>query len=151
MSSDCHLLWGTGRQRQGPGNPFLQPQANTQTQQGLGPGAGFPPSFLPLRQSLYRGKSSLASTCLWLNSQFLSKLKESEVAQSCLTLCNPMDCSPQGSSIRGIFQARVLEWVAIGIKKQLPSLKNKGRRTKSTKLEMKMERSQQTTLKYKGS
>ena len=35
------------------------------------------------------------------------------VAQSYLTLCNPMDCSPPGSSIHGIFQARVLEWVAI--------------------------------------
>ena len=33
--------------------------------------------------------------------------------QSCLTLCDPMDCSPPGSSIHGIFQARVLEWVAI--------------------------------------
>ena len=38
---------------------------------------------------------------------------ESEVAQSCLNLTNPMDCSPPGSSVRGIFQARVLEWVAI--------------------------------------
>ena len=38
---------------------------------------------------------------------------ESEVAQSCLTLSNPMDCSPPGSSIHGIFQARVLEWGAI--------------------------------------
>ena len=38
---------------------------------------------------------------------------ESEVAQSCLTLCDPMDCSPPGSSIHGIFQARVLEWGAI--------------------------------------
>ena len=38
---------------------------------------------------------------------------ESEVAQSCLTLGNPMDCSPPGSSIHGIFQARVLEWAAI--------------------------------------
>ena len=34
-------------------------------------------------------------------------------AQSCLTLCNPMDCSPPGSSVHGIFQARILEWVAI--------------------------------------
>ena len=34
-------------------------------------------------------------------------------AQSCLTLCDPIDCSPPGSSIHGIFQARVLEWVAI--------------------------------------
>ena len=34
---------------------------------------------------------------------------ESEVAQSCPTLSNPMDCSPPGASIQGIFQARVLE------------------------------------------
>ena len=39
--------------------------------------------------------------------------KESEVAQSCPTLCNPVDCSLPGSSIHGILQARVLEWVAI--------------------------------------
>ena len=38
---------------------------------------------------------------------------ESEVAQSCPTLCDPTDCSLPGSSVRGIFQARVLEWVAI--------------------------------------
>ena len=38
---------------------------------------------------------------------------ESEVAQSCLTLSDPMDCSPPGSSLHGIFQARVLEWGAI--------------------------------------
>ena len=40
---------------------------------------------------------------------------ESEVAQSCPTLNDPMDCSPPGSSVHGIFQARALEWVAIGI------------------------------------
>ena len=38
---------------------------------------------------------------------------ESEVAQSCPTLCNPMDGSPPGSSIHGIFRARVLEWGTI--------------------------------------
>jgi len=38
---------------------------------------------------------------------------ESEVAQSCPTPSDPMDCSPPGSSIHGIFQARVLEWGAI--------------------------------------
>ena len=38
---------------------------------------------------------------------------ESEVAQSCPTLSDPIDCSPPGSSIHGIFQARVLEWGAI--------------------------------------
>ena len=39
--------------------------------------------------------------------------KISEVIQSSLTPCNPMDCSLPGSSVHGIFQARVLEWVAI--------------------------------------
>ena len=38
---------------------------------------------------------------------------ESEVAQSWLTLCDPMDCSLPGSSVQGVFQARVLEWGAI--------------------------------------
>ena len=38
---------------------------------------------------------------------------EREVAHSCLTLSDPMDCSLPGSSIHGIFQARVLEWGAI--------------------------------------
>ena len=42
------------------------------------------------------------------------KERESGVAQSCPTLFDPMDCSLPGSSIHGIFQARVLEWVAIG-------------------------------------
>ena len=36
-----------------------------------------------------------------------------KVAQSCPTLCDPMDCSPPGFSVHGIFQARILEWVAI--------------------------------------
>ena len=40
-------------------------------------------------------------------------VKWSEVALSCLTLCDPMDCSLPGSSVHGIFQAIVLEWVAI--------------------------------------
>jgi len=42
---------------------------------------------------------------------------ESEVAQSCLTLPDPMDCSPPGFSAHGIFQARVLEWGAIAFSK----------------------------------
>ena len=39
--------------------------------------------------------------------------KKSEVTESCLTLSDPMDCGPPGSSVHGIFQARVLEWDAI--------------------------------------
>ena len=50
------------------------------------------------------------STSLSVSFQFVKGI--SEVAQSCLTLCDPMDYSLPGSSIHGIFQARVLEWVA---------------------------------------
>jgi len=47
---------------------------------------------------------------------------ESEVAQLCPTLCDPdpMDCSLPGSSVHGIFQARVLEWGAISFSRDLP-------------------------------
>ena len=45
--------------------------------------------------------------------QCMKVKSENEVAQSCLTLRDPMDCSQPGSSVNGIFQARVLEWVAI--------------------------------------
>ena len=45
--------------------------------------------------------------------QCIKVKSESEVAQLCPTLSDPMDCSPPGSSIHGIFQARVLEWGAI--------------------------------------
>ena len=43
---------------------------------------------------------------------------ESEVTQSCPTLIDPMDCSLPGSSVHGIFQARVLEWDAIAFSEQ---------------------------------
>ena len=47
---------------------------------------------------------------------------ESEVAQSCPTLCDPMDCSPPGSSVHGILQARVPpEWAAISFSGDLPN------------------------------
>ena len=45
--------------------------------------------------------------------QYMKVKSESEVAQLCPTLSDSMDCSPPGSSIHGIFQARVLEWGAI--------------------------------------
>ena len=47
--------------------------------------------------------------------QCIKVKSQSEVAQSCLTLSDPMDCSPQGSSVHGIFQARVLEWSAFSV------------------------------------
>ena len=49
--------------------------------------------------------------------QCMKVKSESEVAQSCPTLCDPMDCSLSGSSVHGIFQARVLEWGATAFSK----------------------------------
>ena len=48
-----------------------------------------------------------------LKSLLMKVKRESEVTQLCPTLCDPMDCSLSGSSIHGIFQATVLEWIAI--------------------------------------
>ena len=53
--------------------------------------------------------------------QCMKVKSESEVAQLCPTLCDPMNCSLPGSSIHGIFQARVLEWVAIAFSKAIIS------------------------------
>ena len=53
--------------------------------------------------------------------QCMKVKSESEVAQSCPTLRNPIDCSPPGSSVHGIFQARVLEWGAIAFSNMLAS------------------------------
>ena len=55
---------------------------------------------------------------------------ESEVAQSCLTLSNPMDYSLLGSSVHGIFQARVLEWGAIAFSELICEIVNKSRKSK---------------------
>ena len=49
-------------------------------------------------------------------------LEKVKVAQSCLTPCNPMDCSLPGSSVHGILQTRILEWVAIHFSRDLPDL-----------------------------
>ena len=50
---------------------------------------------------------------MFLNCTGICEVKWSEVSQSCPTLCDPMDCSLLGSSLHGILQARVPEWVAI--------------------------------------
>ena len=52
--------------------------------------------------------------------QCMTVKRESEVAQSCLTLRDPMDCNPPGSSVHGIFQAKVLEWGAIAFSSYRP-------------------------------
>ena len=56
-----------------------------------------------------------------------SPVSESEVAQSCPTLYDPMDCSLPHSSIHGIFQARVLEWVAISFSRASSQPKDRNR------------------------
>ena len=57
--------------------------------------------------------------------QCMKVKRESEVTQSCLTLSNPMDCSLPGSSVHGIFQARVLEWGAIAFSKDFHAINSK--------------------------
>ena len=53
----------------------------------------------------------LISTDAWAPAHTICK--HAKLLHSCLTLCNPMDCSPPGSSVHGILQARILQWVAI--------------------------------------
>ena len=63
---------------------------------------------------------------LFSNSYTLFEIKwsesESEVTQPCPTLCDPMDGSLPGSSVHGIFQARILEWAAISFSRDQSSL-----------------------------
>ena len=75
-------------------------------------------SVLPIRWPKYWGFSfstspSSGSSGLISAPSLIHQRSESEVAQSCLTLSDPMDCSQPGPSVHGIFQARVLEWGAI--------------------------------------
>ena len=67
----------------------------------------------PSEEKQTNKNSALISPYLKLTQTTVPTLKWSEVAQLCPTLCHPMDCNLQRSSIHGIFQAKVLEWVAI--------------------------------------
>ena len=57
-----------------------------------------------------------------LTSGNLAAAAAAKSLQSCLTLCNPIDCSPPGSSVPGILQARMLEWFAIAFSSNLAEL-----------------------------
>ena len=70
---------------------------------------GWQPNRLP---RLWDSPGNTGVGCHFL-LQCMKVKSESEVAQSCPTLSDPMDCSLPGSSVHGIFQARVLEWGAI--------------------------------------
>ena len=63
--------------------------------------------------SKFYGMSKEMSPTVYQDQNLKQEVKWSEVAQSCPTLCNAMDCSPPGSLVHGIFQAWILEWVAI--------------------------------------
>ena len=73
-------------------------------------------SSQPRDQTCVSYVSCICRQVLYLRSQWESQIVKSvlcSVTQSCPTLCEPMDCSPPGSSVHGIFWARILEWVAI--------------------------------------
>ena len=58
-----------------------------------------------------------------MKSKGMKVKSQSEVAQSCPTLSDPMDCSLPGSSVHGIFQAGVLEWGAIAFSTPIPKIR----------------------------
>ena len=60
----------------------------------------------------------------WFTHLCIPKWKWSEVTQSCPTLCDPMDCSPPGSSVHRILQARIVEWVAISFSRESSQLRD---------------------------
>ena len=59
-------------------------------------------------RSVHSSEERLSNPVIWLLNS-----KGGEVVQACLTLCDTMDCSPPGSSVHGIIQARILEWVSM--------------------------------------
>ena len=78
---------------------------------------------LPFPNPAWTSGSSQFMYCWSLSWRMLSiyfASMWSEVAQSCPTLCDPMVCSLSASSVHGIFQARILEWVAIAFSRDLP-------------------------------
>ena len=94
VTVDCP--WGSPGQNTGVGSRSLL--------QGIFPTQRLNPGLLLGRQILYHWAT--------LKPHMICE-SVSQVAQSCPTLCDPMDCSLPGSSVHGIFQARILEWVAI--------------------------------------
>ena len=80
------------------------------------------PNWDSLRKFPAEDDSSVAPKTTKCRQEMLAisgrKVSESEAAQLCPTLCDPVDCCPPGSSIHGILQARILEWVAICFSRQ---------------------------------
>ena len=82
--------------------------------------AGVPSSYIlsGLKEHTFcRSESRLTRLVPLLGGLSKSSKSKVLVAQSCLTLCDPMDCRPPGSSVHRILQTRILEWGAISFSK----------------------------------
>ena len=101
VASQAPLSMGFSRQEYWSGLPF--PPSGDLPDPGIEPTCPVSPA-LP----------GWFSTAWAIREAPMGRLKaKAKVAQSCPILCDPMDCSPPGSSLHGIFQLRILEWVAI--------------------------------------
>ena len=89
-------------------NPGIEPRSPTLWADAL-------PSEPPGKLKQHKGACNKCPVCVCVCVCTPMHVHARSVAQSCLTLCNPMDCSP----IHGIFQARILEWVAITFSRRI--------------------------------
>ena len=82
-------------------------------------------STSPLTFCTRRRKIKIVIIKLWQKAIMKGKERKMEVVQSCLTLCDPVDCSLPGFSIHGILQARILEWVVISFSRGSSRLRDR--------------------------
>ena len=107
--SESHSVVSNSLWHHGLYRPWNSPGQNTgvgsrSLVQGMFPTQGSNPSLPHCRWILYQLSHQGSPDTEWMWS---------EVTQSCPTLCDPLDCSPPGSSLHGILQTRILEWIAI--------------------------------------
>ena len=98
---------------------------------------------------MFREFSAIISSNIF-SGPFSLLLKWSEVTQLCPTLCDPMDCSPPGSSVHGIFQARVLEWVTISFSRGSSHPRDRTRVSRTTGICFTIWAIREAPVKYKG-
>ena len=91
------------------------------------PHAMWPKKKMYMNHAIFRISTSLPIVSRRLSCKYLLSESESEVTQSCPTLCDPMGLNLPGSSVHGIFQARVLEWVAISFSRRSPRPRDRTR------------------------
>ena len=107
-----HSPWNSSGQNTGVGNLSLF--------QGIFPTLGLNPGLLHCRQILYQlnYEGMLRTSTNYYHKEDVGHIYNgllclSKSLQSCLSLCDPMDCSPPNSPVHGILQAKILEWVAM--------------------------------------